>query len=225
VRQGDSWTLSGARRTGAAGDCADTLVVSAALPAAATGCSWSTPRKTARHPAAVTRHSRPAAAASASTGQHAGRTSSATTVDAAPPIRDTIVRIQCRIVLRGGWRDGGVPSPDTDYLKTRKQFGVTLNKFQALTRRCAATCTCPLELARSMRPVRAMSIADGNLDPVIASRAKLQIGRYGRPHRSGIDPDAWRYRVTAEYPVSHYAARLTGNRKHPGALRTTTCTT
>lgn len=37
-----------------------------------------------------------------------------------------------------------------------------------------------LELARSMNLYAAMSIADGNYDPVIAARAKLQIGRSGR---------------------------------------------
>ena len=67
----------------------------------------------------------------------------------------------------------------TDYLKTRKQFGVTLSKFQALTQR-AADMYVSLELASSMSLYAAMSIADGNLDPVIASRAKLQIGRSGR---------------------------------------------
>lgn len=61
----------------------------------------------------------------------------------------------------------------TDYLKTRKQFGVTLNKFQALTQR-AADMYVSLELARSMSLYAAMSIADGNIDPVIASRASCR---------------------------------------------------
>ena len=37
VRQGDSWTLSGRKNPVLAGDCADTLVVSAALPDGGTG--------------------------------------------------------------------------------------------------------------------------------------------------------------------------------------------
>ena len=61
----------------------------------------------------------------------------------------------------------------TEYLKTRKQFGVTLNKFQTLTQR-AADMYVSLEMARSMCDYAAMSIADSNLDPVIASRAKLR---------------------------------------------------
>jgi alkylation response protein AidB-like acyl-CoA dehydrogenase len=96
----------------------------------------------------------------------------------------------------------------TDYLKTRKQFGVTLNKFQALTQR-AADMYMSLELASSLNLYAAISIADGNFDPVIASRAKLQIGRSGRH----IGQEAIQLHggigMTAEYPVGHYAARLT----------------
>ena len=58
-------------------------------------------------------------------------------------------------------------------------------------------------------PFPAMSIADGNFDPVIAARAKLQISRSGRH----ISQEAIQLHggigVTAEYPVGHYAARLT----------------
>jgi alkylation response protein AidB-like acyl-CoA dehydrogenase len=54
-----------------------------------------------------------------------------------------------------------------------------------------------------------MSIADGNLSPTIASRAKLQIGRSARH----IGQEAIQLHggigMTAEYPVGHYTARLT----------------
>jgi hypothetical protein len=96
----------------------------------------------------------------------------------------------------------------TDYLTTRKQFGVTLNKFQALTQR-AADMYVSLELARSMSLYAAMSIADGNYDPVIAARAKLQIGRSGRHIAQEAIQLHGGIGMTAEYPVGHYAARLT----------------
>src|SRR6202008_4092342 len=96
----------------------------------------------------------------------------------------------------------------TDYLKTRKQFGVTLNTFQTLTQR-AADMYVSLELARSMNLYAAMSIADGNLDPVIAARAKLQIGRSGRHIAQEAIQLHGGIGMTAEYPVGHYAARLT----------------
>ena len=60
----------------------------------------------------------------------------------------------------------------TDYLKTRKQFGVTLSKFQALTQR-AADMYVSLELARSMNFYAAMSIADDRFDPHCASKVQL----------------------------------------------------
>jgi alkylation response protein AidB-like acyl-CoA dehydrogenase len=54
----------------------------------------------------------------------------------------------------------------------------------------------------------AMSIADGHLDPLMASRAKLQVGRSGRH----IGQEAIQLHggigMTAEYPVGHYTARL-----------------
>jgi alkylation response protein AidB-like acyl-CoA dehydrogenase len=53
----------------------------------------------------------------------------------------------------------------------------------------------------------AMSIADGNLDPVVAARAKLQIGRSGRH----IGQEAIQLHggigMTIEYPVGHYFKR------------------
>ncbi len=129
-------------------------------------------------------------------------------VDAAPAIRDTIVRIQSALCCEAVGAMEEALRLTTDYLKTRKQFGVTLNKFQALTAR-AADMYVSLELARSMSLYAAMSIADGNLDPVIASRAKLQIGRSGRHIAQESIQMHGGIGVTAEYPVSHYAARLT----------------
>jgi alkylation response protein AidB-like acyl-CoA dehydrogenase len=64
-------------------------------------------------------------------------------------------------------------------------------------------------LASSMSLYAAMSIADGNLDPMIASRAKLQIGRSGRHIAQEAIQLHGGIGVTAEYPVAHYAARLT----------------
>src|SRR6201992_4510264 len=66
-----------------------------------------------------------------------------------------------------------------------------------------------LELARSMNLYAAMSIADGNLDPVIAWRAKLQIARSGRHIAQESIQLHGGIGMTAEYPVGHYAARLT----------------
>ena len=96
----------------------------------------------------------------------------------------------------------------TDYLKARKQFGVPLKTFQTLTQR-ASDMYVSLELARSMNFYAAMCVADGRFDPLVAARAKLQIGRSGRHIAQEAIQLHGGIGVTAEYPIAHYAARLT----------------
>ena len=95
-----------------------------------------------------------------------------------------------------------------EYLKTRKQFGVTLNRFQALTFR-AADMYVSLELARSTA-LWASMVADAGGDAVTAAdRARLQTSRAGRH----IGQEAIQLHggigVTAEYTVGHHTSRLT----------------
>ena len=45
VEQGGVWTVTGRKNPVLAGDRADTLLVTAALPGGGAGCSWSTPRR------------------------------------------------------------------------------------------------------------------------------------------------------------------------------------
>ena len=95
-----------------------------------------------------------------------------------------------------------------EYLKTRKQFGVTLNRFQALTFR-AADMYVSLELARSTA-LWASMVADAGGDVVSAAdRARLQTSRAGRH----IGKEAIQLHggigVTAEYTIGHHTSRLT----------------
>jgi alkylation response protein AidB-like acyl-CoA dehydrogenase len=100
----------------------------------------------------------------------------------------------------------------TDYLTTRKQFGLTLNRFQALTFRAADMYT-SLELTRSIVTWATMVLADPDTDPEqrreAASRAKLQVSKAGRH----IGQEAIQLHggigMTAEYAVGHLTARLT----------------
>ncbi len=100
----------------------------------------------------------------------------------------------------------------TDYLTTRKQFGMTLNRFQALTFRAADMYT-SLELTRSIVTWATMVLADDDSDAEkkreAASRAKLQVSRAGRH----IGQEAIQLHggigMTAEYAVGHLTARLT----------------
>ncbi len=95
-----------------------------------------------------------------------------------------------------------------EYLKTRKQFGVSLNRFQALTFR-AADMYVSLELARSTA-LWASMVSDAGGDVVAAAdRARLQTSRAGRH----IGKEAIQLHggigVTAEYTVGHHTSRLT----------------
>jgi alkylation response protein AidB-like acyl-CoA dehydrogenase len=96
----------------------------------------------------------------------------------------------------------------SEYLKTRKQFGVTLNKFQALTFR-AADMYVSLELARSIALWASMVQEAGGDVVTAADRARLQVSRAGRH----IGKEAIQLHggigVTAEYSVGHYTSRLT----------------
>ncbi|WAC93231.1 acyl-CoA dehydrogenase family protein [Mycobacterium sp. Aquia_213] len=208
ARQGDSWKLTGLKNPVLAGDCADALVVSAALPDGGTGLflvdAGSENTSVTRHPYRTFDGQRGAqvdldGAAAEPLGE---------AVDASDAISGAIVRIQSGLCAEAVGAMEEALRLTTDYLKTRKQFGVTLNKFQTLTQR-AADMYVSLEMARSMSLYAAMSIADGNLDPLIASRAKVQIGRSGRHIAQESIQMHGGIGVTAEYPVSHYAARLT----------------
>lgn len=207
VRQGDSWLLSGRKNPVLAGDCADTLVVSAALPDGGAGLFLVDGNAIIRHPYPTFDGQRGAAIDLDQTrGEPLGH--AAEVRDASTAIRDAIIRIQSALCSEAVGAMEETLRLTTDYLKTRKQFGVTLNKFQALTQR-AADMYVSLEMARSMNLYAAMSIADGNLDPLIASRVKLQVGRSGRHIAQESIQLHGGIGMTAEYPVGHYAARLT----------------
>lgn len=202
--QGDSWALSGRKNPVLAGDCADTLVVSAALPDGGTGLFLVDADAVTRHPYRTFDGQRGAQVdLDATPAEPLGEA-----VDASQAVRGAVIRLQAALCAEAVGAMEEALRLTTDYLKSRKQFGVTLNKFQALTQR-AADMYVSLELARSMSLYASMSIADGNLDPVIASRAKLQIGRSGRHIAQEAIQLHGGIGVTAEYPVAHYAARLT----------------
>jgi alkylation response protein AidB-like acyl-CoA dehydrogenase len=97
-----------------------------------------------------------------------------------------------------------------NYLKTRKQFGTTLNTFQALQHRMADMLV-ETELARSMllRALACLADPDPRARRAGVSAAKAQIGEAGYfvggqavQLHGGIG-------VTEEYVVGHYFRRLT----------------
>lgn len=96
-----------------------------------------------------------------------------------------------------------------DYLKTRKQFGVTLNTFQALQHRMADMLV-ETELARSMlyRGLAALSLGNANERKRGVSAAKAQIGEAGFFVGAQAVQLHGGIGVTEEYVVGHYFKRL-----------------
>ena len=98
----------------------------------------------------------------------------------------------------------------TDYLKSRKQFGVTLNTFQALNFR-AADMYVSLELAKSLTTWATMVLAAGRPDEmaVAAARAGLGVSRAGRHIGQEAIQLHGGIAMTAEYSIGSYTSHLT----------------
>jgi alkylation response protein AidB-like acyl-CoA dehydrogenase len=204
---GDAWTLDGVADPVVGGGTADVLVVTAALPDdGGTGVflvDASAATVTAYAAADLTRAASVRFAGTAATPLGApGRDLSA-----------SVATIGDLTRIMGANQALGVMQSQvratTDYLKSRKQFGVTLNTFQALTFR-AADMYVQLELAHSMVDWATMTIAGGDRDAVAdaADRVGLQVSRSGRH----IGQEAIQLHggigMTAEYAVGVGTAHL-----------------
>ncbi|WP_182359914.1 acyl-CoA dehydrogenase family protein [Tomitella gaofuii] len=204
-QDGGRWTVTGVKNPVPHGDCADSAIVSAALPDGGTGLFLVQADAQGVERAGYATHD----------GLRAGQwiLDSAEArplgepVDCDGVIRDAEVRAQAGLAAEAVGAMDEALRLTSDYLRTRRQFGVPLATFQTLTQR-AADMYVLVELARSMSMYASMSLADGDADPVIASRVQLQIcesarvvGQEAIQLHGGIG-------VTDEYPVGHYASRL-----------------
>ena len=204
VRQGDSWSITGVKSPVPAGDVADLVVVTATLPDGGSGVFLVKPEATNRQEFRTfdgLRGARIELTDSPAQQLGSGGDSSAA-IDAA------VIRFQSALCAEAVGAMEEALRLTTDYLKSRKQFGLALKAFQTLTQR-AADMYVSLELARSMNFYAAMCLANDRVDPIVAARAKLQIGRSGRHIAQESIQLHGGIGVTAEYPVAHYAARLT----------------
>jgi alkylation response protein AidB-like acyl-CoA dehydrogenase len=205
TKSGDGWTLAGVKEPVPSGARADVLVVSAVVDG---GTRLFLVQSDA---AGLTR---------VSYRTHDGTRAANVRFDGTPAQqlgdgRDQTVAIERALAeARIAYGHEAIGAMDTalrttaEYLKTRKQFGVTLNKFQALTFR-AADMYVSLELARSTA-LWASMVSDAGGDVVSAAdRARLQVSRASRH----IGKEAIQLHggigVTAEYSVGHYTSRLT----------------
>ncbi len=107
----------------------------------------------------------------------------------------------------GRGRDGEALRLTTEYLRP-ESIRCSAASFQTLTQR-AADMYVSLELARSMSQYATMSLADGVVDPMVASRAKLRVGRSARHIGQEAIQMHGGIGMTAEYSVGHYVSRLT----------------
>ncbi|WP_280304921.1 acyl-CoA dehydrogenase family protein [Nocardia abscessus] len=203
--QGDSYTLTGVKNPVPHGDSADELVVSAALPDGGVGLFLIASDATGVVRKSYRTVDGQRGAQLELTDAPAERLGEG---HAAETIASVLTHAQASLCAESVGAMEEALRLTTEYLKQRKQFGVTLSKFQTLTQR-AADMYVSLELARSMSLYATASLADGADDPVIASRARLQVGRAARHIGQEAIQMHGGIGVTAEYPVGHYVARLT----------------
>ncbi len=210
TRSGDGWSLTGVKEPVPSGARADVLVVSAVL--AGEGAEGGTGLFLVPGDAeGLTR-----------TGYrtHDGTRAAAIRFEGTPAVvlgsgGDQTARIERALAeARIAYAHEAIGAMDTalrttaQYLKTRKQFGVPLSKFQALTFR-AADMYVSLELARSLALWASMVQEAGGDVVQAADRARLTVSRASRH----IGQEAIQLHggigVTAEYSVGHYTSRLT----------------
>lgn len=211
-QDGDSWTLSGVKEPVPHGGRADLLVVSAALPAS-DGQSGGTGLFLVEGDAADrssyptydgTRAARVAFDGTAATPLgEAGRdvTASISTVQ-------DITRVMAANQALGAMQF--LLPTTTEYLRSRKQFGVPLATFQALTFR-AADMYVSQELTHSMVDWATMVVAKGDPEEVAdaARRVSVQVSSAGRHIGQEAIQLHGGIAMTMEYSVGMYTAVLT----------------
>ncbi len=202
---GDTATLTGTKTPVLAGEGADKFVVSARDDSGAIGLYLvdADADGTTRIPFRTHDRRRGAQVTFASTPAQR-----LTAGDAAEAIRRTEVTAQTALCAEAVGAMERALELTVEYLKTRKQFGVTLSTFEALTHR-AADMYVLLELARSLSAYATGTLAEGAVDAIVASRAKLQICRSAREIGQEAIQMHGGIGMTAEYPVGHYVSRLT----------------
>jgi len=94
-----------------------------------------------------------------------------------------------------------------DYLKTRKQFGVPIGKFQALQHRMAQLLV-EIEQARSSVVNATINFVDSNERSSVISAAKFSIGKIGMLVAEESIQLHGGMGMTWEYDLGHYAKRL-----------------
>ncbi len=207
TRDGDEWRLTGVKEPVPHGGHADRLVVSAALPDRGTGLFLV-------EGAGVDRTSYRAYDGGRAARVRLDNTAATPLGESGRDLTDSIATVQdITRVMAANQALGAMRvalQATTDYLKGRKQFGVTLNTFQSLTFR-AVDMYVSLELTTSLVDWATMVVAGGTPDDIAdaAARASLQVSRAGRHIGQEAIQLHGGIAMTAEYSVGNYAAHLT----------------
>jgi len=206
-KDGDSWTLTGVKEPVPHGARADVLVVSAKLPDRGTGLFLvdGADAEPSGYPTYDgTRAARIAFDGTTATplGEPgADVTSSISTVQ-------DITRVMAANQALGAMQ---FLLPTTcEYLRSRRQFGVSLSTFQALTFR-AADMYVSLQLTQSIVDWATMVVAQGDPEAVAdaARRVSLQVSKGGRHVGQEAIQLHGGIAMTMEYSVGMYTAHLT----------------
>ena len=212
TRNGDAWTLSGAKSLVPIGDQADAFIVSARVSG------------NADDPAGIALFLVERAAAGVKTRGYALQDGSraaeltlenapATLLVAAGPAFAALeLAVDTGIAALAAEAVGAMDKLfelTADYLSTRKQFGVPIGTFQALRHRIADM-KMQLELARSMSYYATLKLGD---EPAVRRRAvaqaKVQLGHSARYLGQQAIQLHGGIGMTDEYIGSHYFKRLT----------------
>lgn len=203
---GGTWTLTGVKEPVPNGD-ADQLVVSAALPNGGTGLFLVDGQATERTTSTAVDGTRVSRIAFSSTpATPLGEASTDATASIAT-VLDRARIAACHEALGGMEKALEIT---TGYLRSREQFGVTLNHFQAL-KFAAADMYVTLELTRSIVAWATMVVAEGSGDEAreAVARAALRTSRAGRHIGQQAIQLHGGIGMTAEYPVGNVTAHLT----------------
>lgn len=204
---GEEWVLTGVKEPVLGGD-AERLVVSAALPGGGTGLFLVDGEAVTRTTSPAYDGSRVSRVELVGTPATPLGEPGADAAAALGSVLDLGRLAACHEAL------GGMQvalETTTAYLKSRKQFGVPLNTFQALNFR-AADMYVSVELTRSMVAWATMVVAQGG-DPALVheavTRAALQTSRAGRHVGQEAVQLHGGIGMTAEYLVGNITAHLT----------------
>jgi alkylation response protein AidB-like acyl-CoA dehydrogenase len=207
TRDGDGWTLSGVKEPVPHGARADVLVVSAALPDGGTGLFLVTGEGADRTGYPTYDGTRAAKVTFAGTAATPLGEPGLDVTASISTVQD-ITRVMAANQALGAMQF--LLPTTTDYLRSRKQFGVPLSTFQSLTFR-AADMYVSLELTHSMVDWATMVVAKG--DPVevadAARRVSLQVSTAGRHVGQEAIQLHGGIAMTMEYSVGMVTAHLT----------------